>query len=168
MPGVTGNFAGLAQLQEAVRSAMTPTLMVNVSQAMGAAAMKKLADGFLQSRDPYGTPWAPLKLRSGKPLLATGRMRASASVQQAPGGGFTMSITAAYAATHQYGATIRPRRARMLSWQVRGGQRFFAKQVTIPKRGMIPDEGRPAPLWMAAMQASADATVREHFLGRTP
>lgn len=139
---------------------------MGMSQAMGAASLKLLADEFQTERDPYGRPWAPLKLRNGKILSATGRLRNSASLGLQPGGGFSISLTAAYAATHQYGATIRPRRARMLAWKVRGsGKSYFAKEVVIPKRQMIPEAstGGYGPIWAAALGRAGTAYVSRWF-----
>jgi phage gpG-like protein len=141
--GVRGNFAGLVKLRERIGHAMTPQFQAEMAQGWGAACLKELMDEFKQSRDPYGRPWKKLALRRGRPLLLTGRMRASASVRPRPAG-FELVITAAYAATHQYGFKgIKPVRAKALSWQVKGRKkRFFAQSVDIPRRQMIPDKGR--------------------------
>lgn len=163
MAGVTGNFAGLAHLRDAIARAIGPELGVAISQALGAAAMKQLNDEFLQSRDPYGQTWAPLKLRRGKPLLDTGRLRASARLTQRSLG-FEIALTANYARTHQEGAVIVPRRARMLSWKVRGSKRrYFAKRVVIPRRQMIPDPPDSSPIWNKAMEEAGNAVIRRHF-----
>jgi phage gpG-like protein len=167
MAGVTGNFAGLLRLIGDVNAVTTPAWRAQLCQGLGTAALKQLMDEFRESRDPYGVPWQPLKIRKGKPLLDTGRMRASVSLVAQPGG-FEITIGVAYAATHQYGAkNIRPRRARMLSWKT-GGKRYFAKSVTVPQRMMIPPSDNPGPLWSAALYTEADLRVRAHFEGRGP
>jgi phage gpG-like protein len=154
MAGVTGNFAGLLRLIGDVNAVMTPAWRAQLCQGLGTAALKQLMDEFRESRE-------------GKPLLDTGRMRASVSLVAQPGG-FEITIGVAYAATHQYGAkNIRPRRARMLSWKT-GGKRYFAKSVTVPQRMMIPPSDNPGPLWSAALYTEADLRVRAHFEGRGP
>lgn len=46
-----------------------------------------------------------------------------------------------YAAAHEFGVTIRPKRAKMLSWiDEASGKRVFANQVTLPERAYL----RPA------------------------
>lgn len=119
-----------------------------LAQRCGAAAMKTTADCFRSSQDPYGTPWKPLAMRAGKPLLDTGRLRGSIASQ--PGNGtFRLVAPVTYAPTHQFGATIRAVRAKSLMWKVRGRKgMFFAKEVTIPARPFFPDPARgiPAPM----------------------
>src|SRR5207249_12102559 len=71
--------------------------------------------GFRESRDPYGVPWAPLKLRiGGKPLLHRGRLRSSITKSDVTASGFRLGSNLIYARVHQYGATIRPKRAKAL------------------------------------------------------
>lgn len=45
-----------------------------------------------------------------------------------------------YAAVHEYGATIKPKRAKALSWINKTGERVFAMRVVIPARPYL----RPA------------------------
>jgi len=167
MAGVSGDFTGLARLINRVNLVATPQWQASLCQGMGAAALKQLMDQFRDSRDPYGNAWKPLRLRAGKPLLRTGRMRASATVVPRPDG-FELVIGAQYAPVHQYGkANIRPVRARNLSWKV-GGKRFFAKSVTIPQRMMIPPIDNIGPYWDAAIRAEASLRIKALFSGRTP
>lgn len=85
----------------------------------GDVAYAEIMDGFARSRAPDGTPWAPLKRRrpggGGKgPLLATGAMRDSIQLRYLATG-FEAFTNRVRAAVHQYGATITPRRAKMLA-----------------------------------------------------
>ncbi len=50
------------------------------------------------------------------------------------------SVGIIYAAVHEFGATIYPKRAKMLSWIGEDGERIFAKRVRIPARPYL----RPA------------------------
>lgn len=108
---------------------------------MDVAEMVRLQ--FRDSRSPYGQAWAPLKFRSGKPLLDTGRLRNSIT-HRASRSSVEIGTNFPYAPTHQYGATIRPRRARFLVFKPPGFKRpIFAKQVTIPARKFLPTDGLP-------------------------
>jgi phage gpG-like protein len=169
MAGVSGDFTGLARLIGQVSAVTTPEWQAQLLQGMGVAALKQLMDQFRDSRDPYGKPWAPLVLRKGKPLLDTGRMRASATLVPLPHG-FEIVIGASYAATHQYGKRgIKPVRAKALSWKVRGSsKRFFAQSVDIPQRMMIPPGENPGPYWMKAISDEAELRVKALFSGRGP
>jgi phage gpG-like protein len=169
MAGVAGDFKGLARLVGSAIAVASPQWQAQLCQGMGVAALKQLMDEFRESRDPYGKPWAPLKMRKGKPLLATGRMRASCTVVPRDRG-FAIIIGAAYAATHQYGhANIKPTNKRALSWKVRGSsKRFFAKSVSVPQRMMIPPVDNLGPLWDGAIRKEAELRVKALFSGRGP
>lgn len=166
MAGVSGNFTGLARLIGQVSAVTTPQWRTGLLHGMGVAAMKQLMDQFRDSRDPYGNPWKPLVLRKGKPLLDTGRMRASVTVVPKENG-FELVIGASYAPVHQYGkANIRPVHARMLAWKMRGSsKKFFAKSVSIPQRMMIPPTDNIGPRWDKAIRAEADLRIRDLFAG---
>lgn len=167
MASIRGQYRALRRLHQALGSVSDPQFRRELSRGLGAAALKQYSDGFRKGRDPYGKKWAPLKLRRGKPLLDTGRMRASAAIHVRGTSGFELVVTASYASTHQYGAkNIRPVRARMLAWKVRGKKRwYFAKRVTVPRRQMLPERstGGLGPTWRKAFQREAKAQVREHF-----
>lgn len=53
--------------------------------------------------------WAPLKYRQGKPLIDTGRLRASINAK-ADAAGVTVGTNLIYAATHQFGRDAIPAR----------------------------------------------------------
>lgn len=131
-----------------------------LAQVLGAAAMKQTQDGFVQSRDPYGRPWAALKVRRGRPLRDTGAMAASVNFQ-VKGGGFRLSIPKIQAGVHQRGATIVPRRARRLRFKGPNGF-IFARQVTIPKRQMVPEQqtGGLGDIWTQAFDRAAGDLIR--------
>jgi phage gpG-like protein len=110
--GVVGDFAALALFEKRLAT-LGKRGTRDAVKAMAAEASDLVAEGFRQSTAPSGTPWRPLaKARarnrrrgdSGKPLLDTGRLRAS--VTTAPrisGDGFVITADPIYAATHQYG-----------------------------------------------------------------
>lgn len=161
-------FKGIDRLREQIVAFNNPAFRTGLSQVLAAAALKQLADEFKHERDPYGKPWAPLKLRKGKILRDTGRMAASAAVAPGPGG-FTLSITASYAGTHQEGKTIVPVRAKALRWRV--GKRWYtAQRVVVPRRQMLPEAstGGWGPIWWPAFQRETKRYVARHFQGKTP
>lgn len=171
----------LEALRRKVASVASPAMRRALSDALAAEALKLVDDGFDQGRDPYGKAWKPLKSRSGKPLLDTGRMR-SAFTSRTTEDGFTLSATvrnndpkydANIVGVHQHGATIRPKYAKALRFQVRGaptkGNKRGAtswvttKKVVVPRRTMVPEQqyggiGKP---WGDALAAEADAAIRD-------
>ena len=134
MAGVVGDFAALALLERRL-SQIARRGTRDVVKAMAAEATDLVAEGFRTSTAPDGTAWRPLaKARArnrsrgdrGKPLMDTGRLRAS--VTTAPrisGDGFVITADPIYAATHQYGRRPIPPRPFLpipdlpASWAVR-------------------------------------------------
>jgi len=156
-------FRGLDRLRDRIARAGSPEFTAGLGQVLGAAALKQLADEFREERDPYGKKWAPLKLRKGRILRDTGRMAASATVSPGPAG-FELTITAAYAGTHQTGKTIEPRRAKALRWKV--GRRWYtAKRVVIPRRQMLPEGGTGGwgKIWLGAFEKESRRYVARFF-----
>lgn len=134
MAGVVGDFAALALLEKRLAT-LGKRGTRDAVKAMAAEASDLVAEGFRQSTAPSGSPWRPLaKARArnrrrgdvGKPLMDTGRLRAS--VTAAPrisGDGFVITADPIYAATHQYGRGPIPARPFLpvpdlpASWAVR-------------------------------------------------
>lgn len=93
--------------------------------------------------------WEPLKFRQGQILSLTGTLRKSVG----PGAGFgapgpegyvrisgnisnqevTLGTKLKYAGVHNFGAVIRPTKAKALRWEA-NGRVFFRKKVVIPAR----------------------------------
>jgi len=151
-----GDFTKLARLQAKLKTLAGNDIRLKYANVMGAAALAETQLGFRESRDPYGVPWKPLLLRAGgKPLLDTGRLRSSFSYQPRVSG-FSMGTNFIGGRVHQYGATIRPKRAKFLRFKgkIHGRTRrttglISALQVTIPRRQMVP-EGRFGSIWSKA------------------
>lgn len=106
---------------------------------------------FRLSVDPWGSPWAALKFRTGQPLKDRGRLLGS--IKSAPDAtGVTVGTNLKYARTHQYGAEIKAkpgywarkskhgpsRQEKRLVFKGPGGMLIFAKKVTIPARPFLP------------------------------
>jgi len=66
-----------------------------------------------------------------------------------------------YAAVHEFGATISPKRAKMLSWIGESGERIFAHKVVIPARPYL----RPAVDENKSAVEAAIANVVKQELG---
>jgi phage gpG-like protein len=152
---IKGDFAKLTRLQVKLSGLATGDTPARLANVLGAEALAQVQLGFRESRDPYGRPWAPLKLRSGKPLLDTGRMRSSFSYKSNGRRGFTIGTNFIGAAVHQHGATIVPKRAKFLRFKAsRRGKPIFSKKVTIPARPMMPS-GSLGPIWTKALNEAA-------------
>lgn len=141
------------------RASELPSLMTKIKQHAAIEARRQIRRTFVEGRDPYGTPWAPLKLRKGKPLRLSGLL--STFVVTQSGDGFVVQATAPYVATHQYGATIVPKRAKWLTFSV-DGTWYRLKKAVIPKRQMIP-EGTWGSIWTEAMTRRIEPLVNKFF-----
>lgn len=153
--GVRGDFGKLKSLAVKIGRVASSDVMPRLAKVMGAEALTQVQLGFRAGRDPYGEPWAPLKLRQGgKPLLDTGRLRNSFSVQT-ESSGFRIGTNFIGAAVHQYGATITAKRAKFLKFKAsRKGPWVQKKSVTIPARRMVP-EGSLGATWETALNGAA-------------
>lgn len=158
-----GDFGKLTQLQAKVARVASNDVRERLARVLGAEALAQAQLGFRGSRDPYGDAWASLKLRPGKPLLDTGRMRNSFTYRVQPGG-FVVGTNFIGAAVHQHGATITPKRGKFLRFRA-GGRKapwVFAKRVQIPARPMMPSGSRGlGPIWKEAFDDAA-----KRFLSR--
>lgn len=158
---VRGDFRGLDRLLRGFERLTRPGALVEVSRAAAEGAMGALHDRFRTATDPYGQRWKPslrAQLEGGQTLSDTGRLRRSFSVQNVSPRGFAIGTNVIYAATHQFGATIRPKRARFLRFRLAGGQGplVFAKEVRIPPRPFLPtgpDLGEYGPRMAEAVRA---------------
>jgi phage gpG-like protein len=109
---------------------------------------------FQTGQDPFGKPWAPLKIRRGQPLVKSGRLAKQATTVKTFDTGIEIDVDLVYAAVHEFGATIHARHAKALRFKA--GRRFvLAKQVTIPARPYLP-EGELPPKWRDRLSAETD------------
>lgn len=108
--------------------------------------------------------------RAGQPLRDTGRLLRSFTA--APDReGVTVGTNARtasgvpYAAVHQFGATIVPRRGKFLVFPGPDGGLVFAKRVTIPARPFLPQRTPGGPVILPpAWAAAVTGTLRRAFL----
>lgn len=108
--GVSGDFAKLARLQ--ARLARLPVSLQRRATIACAQEIRTLvALGFRKSVAPDGTKWAPLKVRNGKPLEDTGRLKNSFTTQIDPTRGrIEVGTNVEYANIHQEGTKNVPAR----------------------------------------------------------
>lgn len=127
-----------AQAREKLRALIgAASDMTPVYQTVGRVVLNRIRLCFKLGIDPWGSPWAKLKIRQGQPLRDTGRLNRSI-VANADKTGVTIGTNVQYAPTHQFGATIVPKRAKRLVFPGPGGRMIFAKKVAIPARPFLP------------------------------
>jgi phage gpG-like protein len=170
---VRGDFTGLEDLRRRISAFGEGPTRDAIAKNCAAEALHQVQESFVESRDPYGKPWAPLKSRTGSPLRDTGRFMNSFTAKWSPDS-FSVSTNFVGAAVHQYGATITPKNAKMLAFKVRGAptksrprgraSSVFAKSVTIPARQIVP-EGDVGPRWHDAIEDAAMVTIMRHMGG---
>ncbi len=106
--------------------------------AIGTGLVASTEARFQSGTAPDGTPWAPLNpayaefRRPGPTLVQSSALMRSITFRA---GYHTLRIGSPliYAGVHQWGATIRPVRAKALAFQM-GGHLVLARKVTIPAR----------------------------------
>ena len=155
-------------------------------QALGDDLVELVRQGFVTGTDPYGIPWAPLKVRVGRPLRDKGHLMDSITSKVEDNSVVVgtnygpLADGKSVAGVHQFGATIV---ATGKSWEVTrhsyrtgqttssmqpgklvfagpDGRLIFAQKVTIPARRMFPLDGMP-PQWSSDLLE----TAREHVEG---
>lgn len=147
---VRGDFDELKRLLRGFERLTQPGALREVSRAAAEGAMTALQERFRTATDPYGRAWPPslrAQLEGGQTLSDTGRLRRSFSVQNVTERGFAIGTNVLYAAPHQFGATIRPKRARFLRFRLPGGRGrrkggkgavVYAREVQLPPRPFFP------------------------------
>lgn len=109
-----------------------------VMEDIGALLEESTRERFETQRDPDGTPWAPSSraLRQAGPTLTdTGRLRDSVT-RKVTGRQIDVGTNVIYAATHQFGATIRPKTAKGLAFRI-GSDFVVTQKVEIPARPFL-------------------------------
>lgn len=155
-----GLKAKLAKLDAAAEN------KTEIFDRVGAAVLTKVQLGFRTASDPYGMPWKPLKLRDGRPLSDTGRLRRSI-LAQSDNSGVTIGTNLKYARAHQFGATIVPKTAKRLVFAGQGGRKIFAKKVVIPARPYLPLNTAGQTVLPPTWRAAVVARLKAHFKAAT-
>ncbi len=116
----------------AKRIGSTGKLMASIGEALVSGVKTR----FKNEEDPEGRKWEPSAralAEGGKTLTDTARLRDSIDYAATPTK-VMVGSNLPYARIHQYGGTIRPRKAKRLIFNGPGGEKIVAKQVTIPAR----------------------------------
>ncbi|MCS7069092.1 MAG: phage virion morphogenesis protein [Meiothermus ruber] len=165
--GLRGEFSRLNRLIHTTEKMTQPSWRQGLARTVAEAALEQIALSFERERDPWDRPWKRslrAQLEQGQTLSDTGRLRRSFTYR-ANDRGFIVGTNVRYAAIHQYGGVIRPKRAKYLRFRLAGGSgkrkggrgRWVqTERVVIPARPFVP-EPRLSPRWE---QAFADAAQR--------
>lgn len=137
--GITGDFPKLAKWIGRLNA--TSPLLRTVAKNMSEEALSLVADGFRREADPYSDAWAKLKVRQGKILQDTGRLKKWHRVELSPIG-FRIAPTVDYAKYHQ-----------------RGTSRMVARKM-VPSGGVLPER------WRRQMLEAANDVFAAHFAGK--
>ncbi len=163
----SGDFAALKRFQKKVEQA--PKALQIVNEQLAEEAIDLIREGFDKSTDPYGTAWAPLVLREGRPLEDTGGLKAAWFRQSITARGFVIANAKRYASYHQGGTGIYgPRHQRIVPIKAKvlrlGKTGFVARSVKgSPIRRMVPEKGRLPEAWKKRFRETAQETLTENF-----
>ena len=125
--------------QELARLASRLTDLEPAMAAIGTALQALVQDRFDTGRGPGGVPWPEsrrARATGGATLVDTGRLRRSI-VARAGRDSIEIGSDVIYAAIHQQGGTIRPRRADRLLFTTFDGRTVAADRVDIPARPFL-------------------------------
>jgi phage virion morphogenesis protein len=112
-------------------------------RAIGTGLLRNAQDRFEEARAPDGSAWAPLQpfyleVKRGPGILRGAGMRGGLQgslTMDSDDRSVVVGSARVYAAAHQFGATIRPRAAKVLLFRTARGRVWgAAKEVTIPAR----------------------------------
>lgn len=158
---IVRNLRAFRGLQKRLDDVARGGFVEDIAKRVGATLLKQVSDEFRDSRDPYGEPWAPvyrnrrrdrlarrrraargLPVRADKPLVDTGRLKAS-PVARVSGRSVRIALPVAYASFHNEGT----RRIR--------------------KRQILPDAGRGlGPHWGPAVRKETMGVLTKTLKGK--
>lgn len=163
----TGDFAALERFKKKIEQ--TPKALVIVNEQLAEETIELIREGFEKSSDPYGTAWAPLVLRDGRPLEDTGGLKAAWFRQSVTARGFVVANAKSYSSWHQTGTGIYgPRRQRIVPIKAKvlrlGNTGMVASSVRgTPARRMVPERGRLPTAWKKRYVDVAQEVLTEIF-----
>lgn len=136
--GFAINWNGLdkAFLNGAAKLGRTQELLENIGEALVSNTVKR----FEEEKAPDGTKWKQSQRameEGGQTLSDTGLLKKSVTCKVADDKSVQVGSNSVYAKIHQFGGTIRPVKAKNLTFQKRSGQFVSKKEVTIPARPFI-------------------------------
>ncbi len=103
-------------------------------ESIGMALVSQVGERFREGKGPDNVPWKKAK-RGGQTLVDSGRLSDSVN-HEVDGSSVKVGTNVIYAKPHQFGATIVPKRAKVLAFTVQG-KAVFANKVTIPARPFL-------------------------------
>lgn len=112
--------------------------------AIGRVLKSSIQRGFMESRDPYGVAWEPLKTRQGMPLVKDGHLMNSIDYL-VDGHSVEVGTNKVQGPLQNFGGTVTAKDGGALCFMV-GKQKVFVKSVTIPARQFLPTDGLPDDL----------------------
>lgn len=140
-----------------------------ILRAIGTGLVEVVQRRFEAARDPFGGAWVALNPAYAAIKKGPGILRARGYLQRsitfdASGNHITIGSPMIYAGVHQFGATIKPVRAKALAFRMgggggKGGRIVKAKSVTIPARpylGFGPEDQREV---MEVLQGFVDRSI---------
>ncbi len=182
MPEIGSGFSRMQKILLGLSQKGQTSVVKAVCQEAVALSMACFREG----RDPYGARWAALKHRNGKPLLDTGRGRASVTSSRTADG-FRIGFAARYMGFHQDGVDKTYHRAASSRNQALGANgRFISRKaagkkrqgtlynatrftrlnfkggethLVIPRRAFLPIPGRGLGLWQPALEHAARLAI---------
>ena len=122
-------------LTRLIRTARRPAAVL---RAMG-TVFKSITEGNFNSAGASYRPSPWKEKQDGSPSNLQKTRTLSRSFHMTLGEkSVTVSNPMPYAAIHQFGGVIEPKRGKLLSWVGADGKRYFAKKVTMPPRAFFP------------------------------
>jgi phage gpG-like protein len=140
---VSGDTSKLAGLIDRLGRIADGRILKIINQNLAEEAIELVKQGFEDEKDPFGSPWAPLKRRTGRILQDTARLKNSfnrPSATSSDAGGFRIGTNVQYAVHHQFGAP----------------------KAKLPKRMMLPT-GELPEAWVDKFQKTADEILTDLF-----
>jgi len=144
-----------AKINALVKAGQSQAMLKNIGHSVG----NRVRLCFTLGVDPWGSPWAALKIRKGQPLVDTGLLRRSIT-SRSDASGVTIGTNRQHARVHQFGAEIKPKKpGGRLVFPGANGKLIFSKGVKIPSRKFLPikQPGAPVdlpPTWAVAVVKS--------------
>lgn len=156
---MAGDFT-LERLIGVVQSIGGEEMRARLSQALGAKMLGLIRSEIDTGVDCYGDAM-PLRKGDGTLPLQGFRNAFSASYTAE---GPTVRTSKWYAAVHQTGMKIRAVNKPFLRFRMPGGGWASAKEVTIPRRQLVPSRALGlGPVWAPALKEVAHRWMRDHL-----
>lgn len=135
-----------------------------VYATIGRAIVSRVRLCFKLGIDPWGNPWAALKIRKGQPLRDTGLLNRSIVANPDASGVTIGTNQQPRAEVHQFGKTILPKNGKHLVFPGPNGRMIFAKKVTIPQRSFFPlKKGQQVVALPPSWSADVTRAIRAYF-----